>query len=284
MGQDFNVVALLVARPEDRFVVTPPGKSKPVPMVGYGFHWLVHGKGMYTVDGKPYAALPGDVFLFRHGQIIQWDSAPLEPSTGYAITLWLEPTLTYWPPPSRWPTRRRLPDNDVIRPLFEYILGNALESGKPPPVLEDAIKAMMSAFICGPVIRPQLVPHVYPAAVQRVLNLIWHQLVTSTPHTKVSLDDLAAAGGVSREHLCRLFRQYVGYSPVEVVYLNRLARSLIGLNTGQTVEALATEFGFANASHYVRRFIALFGKSPAQMRRDMAKGYKPKLPKLPGMP
>jgi len=244
---------------------------------------MVHGKGIFCVDDKPYTALPGDVFLFRPGQTLQWENDPLEPSMSQAIGLYAEPLPKYWPPPSRWPVRRRLPDNDVIRPLFEFILGNAPDSsGKPSPVLESAIETMMSAFICGPVIRPQIVPSAYPAAVQRVVNSILQRLVARS-HTKVTLDDLAAIGGVSREHLCRLFRQYVGYSPVDMVYMYRLTRSLIGLNTGQTVEALAHEFGFADAPHYVRRFIALFGKSPAEMRQAMAKGYKPKLPKLPEM-
>ena len=52
---------------------------------------------------------------------------------------------------------------------------------------------------------------------------------------------------------------------------------------GTKIETVALQYGFADASHYTRRFKAHFGMSPAEMRKAMLLGYRPKLPALPHM-
>ena len=140
----------------------------------------------------------------------------------------------------------------------------------------------MTAFVRGPMERLHTFPRVYPDPVQRVLY--WMQdLMQSAPGQKVTLDDLAKIGGVCRTQICRLFAHHLGYSPMEVLYIYRLTRSLASLSTGKKAESIAFDFGFASAAHYTQRFQSMFGKSPIQMRDAMAKGYKPKLPDLPTM-
>jgi len=284
MGQDFKLIALMCGPMAERYLVGAPGSSLgPIVVVGHHFHWILDGGGTYRVNGKAYAARPDDVFLFQPHQLVKWDNDPLNPTVGRNISLYAEPSDD-WPAPRRWPVRRHMPDNDIIRPLFEYIIGNAPDhpDAKTLPHLEAAVRALMAAFICGVVERPPISPHSYPAPVRRVLGYLAEGMATS-PGEKVTLDELASVGGISRGHLCRMFRELVGYSPLEVFYLYRVTRSLIGLNAGKTVETLAYELGFTDAPHYVRRFTAYFGKTPGQMRQAMSKGYSPKMPNLPNM-
>ena len=177
-----------------------------------------------------------------------------------------------------------MPEDDVLRPLFEYVISNVPDNDvlNESPALESTIQAMVSIFLFGPFGRAHKIPEPYPASLQRVLAWI-HELACSTIGIKVTLNDMAKVGGVSPKYLCRVFKKHLGYPPMEALYMYRLTRSLIGLRMGKKAEVLACEYGFSDSSHYARRFRALFGRPPEKMREDMAKGYKPKLPKLPHM-
>ena len=145
-----------------------------------------------------------------------------------------------------------------------------------------AVEVMLSEFIAGPGQRKVTFPRLYPVPVQRVVE--WVLEFTNTRIAeKVSLEEMAQISGVCRSHLCRLCMNHLGYAPVELVYMYRLARSLYGLSVGQKIESLANQMGFASAAHYTRRFEGFFGKSPRQMRKALGKGYWPKLPDLPYM-
>jgi len=252
-------------------------------MMAYVFCWAAKGRGVWNVDGNPCPVGSDDIVLLRPAQYVGWINDPLEPSIGYSIVLSLAAIPADWPPQDKWPIKRHMPENDIIRPLFEYVVRNSSDvGGKPDKLIEAAVETMFRAFLVGKVDRTRVGPASYPGPVQKVLDMMCN-LMNVEPARPLVLADLAAVACVSPEHLCRLFQQHVGYPPMEVLYLYRVTRSLIGLTAGQSVETLANDMGFADASHYVRRFIALFGKSPSEMRELMATGYKPKLPKLPSM-
>jgi len=269
----------------ERYGLNAPGSAISLPVIGFILHWITYGKGTYHIDGKRYDAHAGDIFLLTSGQFMQWENDPLTPTLVMGLTMWVQKYPASWPDPKKWPIRRSMPENDIIRPLIEFILGNAPEQPQEItyPPLEAACQTLLATFIFGTYDRPKLSPpqHV-PSPVSRVTQFM-NEAILTRPRDAVTLDELAEVGGVSRAHLCRLFRQHLGYPPMEVMYIFRLSRSLIGLKAGLTVETLANDMGFADAAHYVHRFTAFFGKSPNEMRKAMSKGYSPKLPKLPGM-
>jgi len=96
------------------------------------------------------------------------------------------------------------------------------------------------------------------------------ELVDLDPGRKVDIDDCAAVAEVSSRQLRRLFQEFLGHTPLEVLYMYLIARSLTGLRAGQKIDPLAHEHGFAHAAHYSSRFKAMYGKSPTQMQKAMA--------------
>ena len=107
--------------------------------------------------------------------------------------------------------------------------------------------------------------------------------MNTDPGRQVTLGDLATVAGTDASYLCRVFRQHLGHGPMEVLYVFRITKSLVGLRAGRKLESLAQSLGFYDTSHFVKRFKAFFGKTPSQMQKALAKGYKPKLPKWPFM-
>lgn len=85
----------------------------------------------------------------------------------------------------------------------------------------------------------------------------------------VVVDDLAKVAGLSRVHLTRAFTRQFGTPPH--VYLNsiRLRRAQAAMLSGTPIAEVAAACGFADQSHFTRRFKGAIGISPAQWLRQM---------------
>ncbi|KAB8287532.1 AraC family transcriptional regulator [Bifidobacterium ramosum] len=83
----------------------------------------------------------------------------------------------------------------------------------------------------------------------------------------LGLDDVAAAGGVSRSQCCILFRKYVGRTPNEYLTERRVeeARRLLRETNGSITE-IARACGFSTASYFVNVFRKRVGVTPGAFR------------------
>jgi len=85
---------------------------------------------------------------------------------------------------------------------------------------------------------------------------------------RLNLDTVAFVSGVSRDHLLRLFRQCGEASPMRQVRRMQLEQVVERLrSTGDSVEALAQEFHYADGSSLRRALRRAFGRSPNELRR-----------------
>jgi AraC-like DNA-binding protein len=85
----------------------------------------------------------------------------------------------------------------------------------------------------------------------------------------ITVDALAREAGLSRVHLTRAFAQQFGVPPH--IYLNavRLERAQAGMLAGQSLAEVAAACGFADQSHFSRRFKGSVGLSPGAWLRQM---------------
>jgi AraC family transcriptional regulator len=86
---------------------------------------------------------------------------------------------------------------------------------------------------------------------------------------RIVLRDLAALAGVSARHLERAFRQSVGI-PIHAYVLRQrvsAARDLLVRQPLLTMEQIATQLGFSNASHFAAAFRRQTGHSPTLFRQ-----------------
>lgn len=83
----------------------------------------------------------------------------------------------------------------------------------------------------------------------------------------LSLNDLATAANVSKPQLFKLFRDFMGASPMEYLYKQRLCAAAEKLvHTGLSIKEIAQGCGFANEFHFSRKFKKAYGKSPHAWR------------------
>jgi len=94
------------------------------------------------------------------------------------------------------------------------------------------------------------------------------RLITQQPGQRVTATEVAAACSLSRSRFHRVFRTAMGTNFREFsarVRLAFVAHRL--LHSTATIEAIAKESGFVDASHLCRAFAKHYGRTPTQYRR-----------------
>jgi AraC-like DNA-binding protein len=108
-----------------------------------------------------------------------------------------------------------------------------------------------------------------PGADVGLLERLRAQIETELSSSALSPDRLAAAAGVSRTQLYRLFEPYGGVA--RYVQSRRLHRSFLGLidplQSERQVSAIAFDCGFSSEAHFSRTFRQAFGMTPSDARR-----------------
>ena len=85
----------------------------------------------------------------------------------------------------------------------------------------------------------------------------------------LSLESLAITAGVSKYHLAREFKKYLGMPPNEYLIVTRLNHSKTLLKYEDlTIEEIAYSCGFHQVSHYINLFKKHEGCTPLKFRRE----------------
>lgn len=85
---------------------------------------------------------------------------------------------------------------------------------------------------------------------------------------EITMEELCKISGVSKQHLCRLFRSVLNYRPMEYIAKRRIqaAKELL-TNTSVSIEEISEETGFCTSSYFCKLFKRYEGLTPSQFRR-----------------
>lgn len=85
---------------------------------------------------------------------------------------------------------------------------------------------------------------------------------------RITVDSIAAAGGVCRTKGCRIFRQYLGRTPNDYLNSFRLEKGMELLkSTNMTITEIANACGFSSASYFTEMFTKHKGCPPKIYRK-----------------
>jgi len=243
----------------------------------YEFVWIIRGNAVWHVDSQDIPAPPGAVLLSRPRmrESYTWDThRPTEHAYfHFQLPAKLPRDL---PPPAAWLLIRPSDPANILHPLFTFIVATHRRTLKPTPSVCRAVETLLSVFTDGPLpgqTRPA--PKIPPLPVCAALSYAAATLKTN-PAAQLTLPDLADHAHVSPQHLCKLFTQHLGQTPLHILLALRLRHALNLLTrTDFKLERIAAECGFANAFHFSRRFTRHFGTSPSAMRSAIKSGRHP---------
>ncbi|MBQ9058405.1 MAG: helix-turn-helix transcriptional regulator [Atopobiaceae bacterium] len=88
---------------------------------------------------------------------------------------------------------------------------------------------------------------------------------------RISLEDIATAGGVSRSKCSNVFREQLDTTPIEFLNRYRLEAATHMLSSTQdSIARIATACGFTQQSYFNRVFMKEYGMTPKQYRKTLA--------------
>lgn len=86
----------------------------------------------------------------------------------------------------------------------------------------------------------------------------------------ITVDDLAAAAGLSRAHFTRMFTRTFGETPRAYLQTRRLERAASLLrHTDYSVAEICTMVGLSSVGSFTTSFARVYGKPPAAYRASM---------------
>lgn len=103
---------------------------------------------------------------------------------------------------------------------------------------------------------------------QHGLSAVLHHIDQRLAET-ISVDELCQIACMSRSKLYDAFGKAMASSPMEYIQLRRLERACELLAAGQSVTQVSYTVGYANPSHFARRFQQRYGLTPSLYQQRM---------------
>jgi AraC-like DNA-binding protein len=253
----------------------PPGAAfGPRLLYDFEFIWVIKGSAKVELDQHRFEAPAGAVLLGRPGMTQRFDCDSRTRSIHAFLHFSFDYSTPDWPPLNQWPVVRQIAGEDIVRPLFRYVIGLAQgASGNSPQLLESAVTLMLQSFLSGRTAIVSEPQEDLPSAVQKTLAAI-RRALAQTPPSPLTLQHLAHAAHVTPEHLCRLFRRHLNMGPLECVGLARLERAAsLLVRTNLPIRQIAEATGFASPYHFSNKFRKVQGYSPRDYRMSMQSGF-----------
>lgn len=228
-----------------------------------------HGIQRFRCKGRRHDSLPGDFVLFNPDE--DHDGAAGS-ADGFRYTIWYVPEDVVRGCVDDGAGAARTPyfaaphaRDAAAAAAFAHITRDLL--AQPPEALRA--ESMLRLFLGGMLARhgergrsAAGAPHRAAAApLARARDYIRAHFASD-----LTLAELAAAAGLSRAHLARAFTAAFHAPPH--VYLNavRIGHAQALIRRGVPLAAVAADCGFADQSHFTRRFKGAVGVAPAQWR------------------
>lgn len=173
----------------------------------YLIHYVVDGKGTYTVNNTVYELRAGDIFLAKPSQLITYSADKEEPWEYYWVGFngaCANKLVLQLPFREDMPTHHCKNAERVKKALFNIFLSRG-----PEPRNETLMVGYLYLFIAELMQEAMdLEPHASNSSSQYVINAI--KYIQFNYSHDISIDDIAKAVGVSRSHLYRVFMSNVG--------------------------------------------------------------------------
>lgn len=259
----------------------PADEDRVLLMAGQTTSYTMEPRGEYVfgvVAGQPMRSRRGrERRLVRPGQLVAWD--PSNTHAGAAVDA------------QPWTSRLMIVEVGALGDLADDGESNLLANvAFPEPVLADAELTRdflrLHRALDAPTTRLErdeqlaewLRTVIERSSARRrtaappnphdnnALRLACDYLGDRSEHN-VGLDELAAAAGIGKFRLIRLFRERTGLAPHALLVAHRVRTARRLLEAGETIAATAAATGFADQSHLHRHFQRGLGITPGEYQR-----------------
>ncbi len=258
-------------------------QTQPLHQMGPAIHdyYLIHtvlsGFGKFIIRGKTYDCAKGDTFVIFPGELFYYQADERQPwhylwaaFVGHGAAELLtslaispeHPIISDCFHPKITECYRQL--HDCFQSDYVPELSNLEACGWIRLLLHRFGAAKRQLEVSDPA-RDGATDHIIKQAIQ-FLTLQYTQ--------SISIEQMSNMLGYHRTHLCKLFKQSTGVSPMQYLLKIRMRRAEYLLSTSMTIEQVASSVGFGDALYFSKKFRKWSGQSPSEYRQTLRVGPK----------
>ncbi|MBR0599943.1 AraC family transcriptional regulator [Sinanaerobacter chloroacetimidivorans] len=269
--QDNTIPALLYScKTEDNHVKMPRVMHRHEDKAEVVF--ITCGSGVHYIDGKKYYTKKGDLLLYNAGVIHDETANPNDNMNVYCIAV--SNLNLKGRPINHFATEKMSSvinveeDYEKFLNLLEIIHENTLENSKPSTEIANYLLRTVIVMIDNLLQRKSasIETEEYKTGKQIKKYIDEHYA------DNINLDTIASHFNMNLYYLGHIFKDMVGYSPMQYVIRRRIgeAQSLL-INTDYSVTQIATTVGYNNTNHFHSVFYKMVGMTPAKYRKYWVK-------------
>jgi AraC family transcriptional regulator len=251
------------------------------PQGSFSLKWIPRGTALYSVDRLRHRLSGDDVLLLNAGQPYELEF--LNRSDTESLCLFFSDPLmreAWSSNPTARPSETSLPEFPDIVFRAEPILATTLAALRqeisdprmPPQQLEEQLLMLLERLIETSQDHRRLL-HRVPAQRPRTRRMMLgqlqraRQLIEDSSRVMPTLDELAAATGLSKFHMLRAFKETFGLTPLKYAEACKVRRAMQLLkSTRQSVGDIAASVGYESQSAFTRSFSRHAGVTPRKYR------------------
>ncbi len=247
--------------------IDPPGATYgPRTRRHFELVWMMEGEASVQFDGKDLQAPEGALLLRLPGVEDYYEWSKDRRTVHAFIHFDLDPERRKALKRKPLPSVLVPPPNDILRPLFRYLLQLA-EAPEPERsrLMLPALDLLLQAYGSLHVLKPAPVAPLHPTVLQAAELL--RRRLAKDPSAAPALDALAEELHCSTATLCRLFKADLNLAPLEYARLLRLDQAATLLRrSSQSFKEIALATGFYDGNHFSKQFKAVYGLGPKEFR------------------
>lgn len=234
----------------------------------YLIHYIVRGKGTFSVDRTVYDLGAGDVFLAKPNQLISYSADRGDPWEYYWVGfngVGANRLVLELPFRDGRPTHHCKNTERVKKALLDIFLSRG-----PDPRSEALMVGHLYLFAAELMQEAlELAPHAAGSSAQHVLNAV--KFIQFNYSHEIGIDDIAQAVGISRSHLYRVFMNNTGCSPIDYLTQYRIDEACALLkNSSLSIAEIAVSVGFFDQFYFSRVFKKNVGVPPSRYLASLA--------------
>lgn len=251
-----------------------PGWRQPMRrMRHHSFLLIVRGSGHFTIDGIHYPAEPGKIFFYAPGMNVERATDNEHLLEYYFIRfhyteLYVEKEQwIYKGPDSSFPLSGMYTLHNAP-PLINLMEQIHLLWNRRGHITAMRRKLLLQEFLLNLIqdFRAQKIAGDTTAAIE-----LTQDYMSSHYREPLTLESLAHMAGLSVSHYSRLFKKFIGYSPIDYLTHVRMdrAKEMLALSDFR-LKAVAGSVGYTDEFYFSRMFKKIEGVSP----REYAKKHR----------
>lgn len=237
----------------------------------YAFGITLSGQQIFFSQGEYHQSNAGDVILFNPGDIHDGNSGGDE-ALNYFMLYVPEQKLRQYLEGAGLPEKQeiRLSDAVVKHPKLRDSLLNLtlnIYDGKTDPFEQEEALFKVADILVEKYGR---IDQTYPKNMADTLILKAKDYIHENITNEISLEEISREVNISKFHFLRLFRQQLGITPYQYVLNHRVNQARKALTKSNSLNDVVFDFGFADLSHFNRRFKSVFGVTPKSYMKALS--------------